>query len=73
MLWFVQDQTFPKQFIGMPNPGRVHWDAVKRVFRYLRGTSDYSLCYHSNMNKDDISLDIHGYVDSYWVGDFDCR
>ena len=32
----------------MANPGRVDWDVVKRVFRYLRGTSDYSICYHGN-------------------------
>ena len=29
----------------MSNPGKEHWTAVKRVFRYLRGTSDYGLCY----------------------------
>lgn len=48
----------------MSNPGRVHWDAVKRVFRYLKGTSEYSLCYHGNSDGDMTSLDIHGYVDS---------
>jgi hypothetical protein len=57
----------------MSNLGRVHWDAVKRVFRYLCGTLDYSLCYHCNMNEDEISLDIHGYVDLDWVGDVDSR
>ena len=29
----------------MSNPGKEHWTIVKRVFRYLRGTSDYGLCY----------------------------
>ena len=29
----------------MSNPGKEHWTTVKRVFRYLRGTSDYGLCY----------------------------
>lgn len=57
----------------MSNPGRVHWDAVKRVFRYLKGTSKYSLCYHGNSVGDMTSLDIHGYVDSDWAGDIDSR
>ena len=27
------------------NPGIMHWKAVKRVLRYLKGTVDFSLCY----------------------------
>ena len=40
----------------MSNLGRAHWDAVKRVFRYLRGTSEYSICFHGTRNEH--SLDI---------------
>ena len=29
----------------MSNLEKEHWTTVKRVFRYLRGTSDYGLCY----------------------------
>ena len=29
----------------MSKLGKEHWIPVKRVFRYLRGTSDYGLCY----------------------------
>jgi hypothetical protein len=29
----------------MSKPGKEHWTPVKRVFRYLRGTTSYGLCY----------------------------
>ncbi|CAN0915054.1 Retrovirus-related Pol polyprotein from transposon TNT 1-94, partial [Linum grandiflorum] len=29
----------------LSNPGKTHWEAVKWIFRYLRGTSKLSLCY----------------------------
>ena len=29
----------------MANPGKEHWDAVKWLLRYLRGTSSTSLCF----------------------------
>ncbi|XP_059076723.1 secreted RxLR effector protein 161-like [Cryptomeria japonica] len=57
----------------MANPKRVRWDAVKRVFRYLRGTSEYSLCFYGNPTGPQHSLSICGYVDSNWTGDIDNR
>ena len=30
----------------MSNPRRAHWDVVKRVFKYLWGTLEYSICFH---------------------------
>ena len=27
------------------NPGQKHWMTVKKILRYLKGTSDYMLCY----------------------------
>ena len=50
----------------MSNPGKEHWTIVKRVFRYLRGTSDYGLCYQGRLGSD-IVLDIRGFVDADWV------
>jgi hypothetical protein len=29
----------------MSKPGKEHWTTVKRVFRYLCGTTNYGLCY----------------------------
>ena len=56
----------------MSKPGKEHWTAVKRVFRYLRGTSDYGLCYQGRPGLDRV-LDIRGFVDADWAGDLDHR
>ncbi|GKD23143.1 gag-pol polyprotein [Tanacetum coccineum] len=29
----------------MEEPGREHWEAVKRILRYIKGTSDVALCF----------------------------
>jgi len=46
----------------MSKLGKEHWTTVKRVFRYLCGTSDYGLCYQGRPRLDKF-LDIHGFVD----------
>uniref|UniRef100_A0A3Q7JAX8 Reverse transcriptase Ty1/copia-type domain-containing protein n=1 Tax=Solanum lycopersicum TaxID=4081 RepID=A0A3Q7JAX8_SOLLC len=52
----------------MGQPGREHWQAVKRIFRYLRGTSDVGLIYGG-----DTQCLVTGYSDSDYAGDVDTR
>ncbi|GKD70219.1 retrovirus-related pol polyprotein from transposon TNT 1-94 [Tanacetum coccineum] len=49
----------------MAEPGREHWEAVKRILRYIKGTSDVALCFG------DSDLIVTGYVDSDYAGDLD--
>lgn len=65
----AQAMGVPSQI--MENLGRPHQDAVKRVFRHVRGISQYALCYHGNLVGSWRTANIHGYVDSDWVGDID--
>jgi hypothetical protein len=51
----------------MENPGKEHWETVKWVLRYLRGTSAYCITYNG------CSDSICGYVDSDFAGDLDKR
>jgi hypothetical protein len=54
----------------MSKRGKEHWTTVKRVFRYLHGTTSYGLCYQGRPILDKV-LDIHGFVDAYWDVDMD--
>eukprot|EP00253_Pinus_taeda_P010664 PITA_10664 len=56
----------------MSKLGKEHCTTMKRVFRYLRGTSDYGLCYQGRPRLDRV-LDIRGFVDADRVGDLDQR
>jgi hypothetical protein len=51
----------------MSNPGKQHWEAVKWTLRYLKGTSDMSLCFTG------ADLKLQGYVDADLAGDVDSR
>lgn len=46
------------------NPGPEHWTAVKRVFRYLKGTTDYGLVYGGRLSWPDRL--ITAYSDADW-------
>jgi hypothetical protein len=56
----------------MSKPGKEHWTTVKRVFRYLRGTASYGLCYQGRPGLDRV-LDIHGFADANLALDLDRR
>ena len=45
----------------MRNPGREHWEAVKRVIRYLKGSADIGL----TLGTADTGLE--AYVDADWA------
>lgn len=47
-----------------------HWVAVKRIMRYLKGTSNYSITYTKTL---DGNLNVEGYSDADWAGDTDSR
>ena len=54
----------------MGNLGKMHWQAVKWILRYLRGTIDVGLVYDRRHNTSD---GVVGYVDSDYAGDLDKR
>ena len=45
-----------------------HWMAVKRIFRYIKGTLKRGLCYTTGDN-----FELHGYSDADWAGDLESR
>jgi hypothetical protein len=42
----------------MSKPGKEHWTFVKRLFRYLCGTTNYGICYQGR-HVAQIVLEIH--------------
>lgn len=51
----------------MSNPGRPHWEAVKWILRYLRGSTNLKLCFGDNEAK------LIAFSDSDMAGDVDRR
>lgn len=49
----------------MVNLGKEHWNAVKRVLRYIKGTTYVALCYGG------LDFTVRGYVDSNYASDLD--
>ena len=47
------------------NPGDVHWHALERAMRYLKGTAGYGIHYSGYPRV------LEGYSDSNWISDAD--
>ena len=54
----------------MSNPGKVHWEAVKWILRYLKGTKGVGLLFDKNSNN---AKSLLGYVDADYGQDLDGR
>lgn len=52
------------QFIHMPT--KDHWQAAKRILRYLAGTPTHDIFYSAKSR-----LTLHAYSDADWTGDSD--
>jgi hypothetical protein len=51
----------------LENPGRLHWAAVKRILRYLKGTTEMNILVKPK------SIEVVGFSDADWAGDIDTR
>ena len=51
----------------MSNPGKKHWEAVKGIMRYLKGTRKLCICFGRN------GACVFGYTDVDYAGDMDKR
>lgn len=49
----------------MSNPGRLHWEGLKWVLRYIKGTLDHCLIYKYVSDE----IELIGYTDSDYAGD----
>lgn len=51
----------------MSNPEKAHWEAVKGILRYPKGTTENGLVFGGNQSE----RNLIGYCDSNYVGDRD--
>ena len=67
MMWTRLDICY---VVGMVSPyqenlGMMHWKAIKRSLKYIKGIMDYSFCYQGK------ELCLVGYLDVNWANDID--
>ena len=60
MPWYVHNRS---RFLA--NPRKEHWEAVKWILRYLKGTSHHCLCFSDN------NIVLEGFIDADMDGDVD--
>ena len=70
MLWCVRANAVGMVSHYMANPEKSHWEAVKLILRYLRGTSSHGLVFGGSKAMD---CKLVGYCDSDYAGDRDRR
>ena len=51
----------------MANPGKKHWEAVKGIMRYLKGTKDLCICFGKQ------KASVIGFTDADYADHADCR
>ena len=52
----------------MEKPKEAHWQAAKRILRYVKGTKRFGILYIASENSE-----LVGYTDSDWAGSVDDR
>ena len=59
----------------MSNPSKEHWNGVKRLLRYIKGTMNYGLKFKANESDglNENGDELCGYSDANWAGDVDSR
>ena len=57
----------------MANPGKAHWQALKWILRYIKGSIGKSLIYGEVKGYQENTVVIEGFVDSDFAGCLDTR
>ena len=72
MLWYVPDLAYAVSIINrfMHNPDKTHWEAVKWILCYLKGSPDLGLVFDQHRVDPGGAV---GYVDADYGGDLDRR
>ena len=55
------------------DPCKEHWMAVKRTFRYLRGSTNLGLLFVASKSKSDYAETCVGFSDADWAGNISDR